>query len=66
MERITIFLNSVEKDALLGLANKEYRDPRYQAALIIREDLERRGLLPKLQSPENDSSAKAPRLTDHE
>ena len=45
MERITIFLKTFEKDALLRLANKEYRDPRIQAALIIRQDLERRGLL---------------------
>ncbi len=45
MERITIFLEPVEKNALLSLANKEYRDPRYQAALIIREELTRRGLL---------------------
>ena len=27
------------------LAELEYRDPRYQAALLIRESLERRGLL---------------------
>lgn len=46
MERITVFLQPSEKDALLRLANKEYRDPRYQAALIIRRELERCGELP--------------------
>jgi hypothetical protein len=56
MERITIFLEPMEKDALLILANKEYRDPRYQAALIIREDLARRGLLPQEQPTEPDPS----------
>ncbi|MGA7192109.1 MAG: hypothetical protein WBW94_00655 [Anaerolineales bacterium] len=45
MSRITLSLESVEKDALVVLAEKEFRNPRQQAALIIRQELERRGLL---------------------
>jgi hypothetical protein len=45
MTRITISLQDPEKMALRVLAETEYRDPRQQAALIIRQELERRGLL---------------------
>lgn len=45
MGRITLTLETREKDALIELAIIECRDPRYQAALIIREELIRRGLL---------------------
>lgn len=45
MERFTIRLQTDEKDAIWRLAQEERRDPRDQAALIIRQELERRGLL---------------------
>ena len=45
MKRITISLNKDEREALRILAELELRDPRAQAALIIRLELERRGLL---------------------
>lgn len=45
MTRITISLKELERTALRALAEKEFRDPRQQAALIIRQELERRGLL---------------------
>lgn len=45
MPQITITMKSTEKDALRMLAEREYRDLRSQAALIIRRELERRGLL---------------------
>ena len=45
MTRITISLRDQEKTALRALAEKEFRDPRAQAALIIRQELERRGFL---------------------
>lgn len=45
MTRITISLKETEKMALLELADKEFRDPRAQAALIIRTELERLGFL---------------------
>ena len=45
MVRITICLKDFEKIALRTLAEKEFREPRDQAALIIRDELTRRGLL---------------------
>lgn len=45
MARVLIFLKPQESDALRTLAADEYRDPRAQAALIIRAELQRRGLL---------------------
>lgn len=45
MARITVNLLSDEKSALWQLAEREHRDPRDQAALIIHAELERRGLL---------------------
>ena len=45
MARIMITVNEEEKNALCILAKKQFRDPRDQAALIIRQELVRRGLL---------------------
>jgi len=51
MTRLTISLKDQERMALCALAAQEFRDPRAQAALIIRQELERRGLLqPELSS----------------
>jgi hypothetical protein len=47
MTRITISLKDQEKMALCALAEKKFRDPRAQAALIIRQELERQGFLVK-------------------
>ena len=46
MARVTIPLKAVERDALRILAEREFRDPQAQAAIIIRRELERAGLLP--------------------
>ena len=46
MARITLSLKANERDALCLLAKREFRDPRAQAALIIRRELERAGLVP--------------------
>ena len=51
MARIFITLKPQERDALRTLAEREFRDPRAQAALIIREALEKRGLLPAEPAP---------------
>ncbi len=45
MTRITVKLEPVERDALVELAQRERRDMRDQAALIIRRELEREGLI---------------------
>ena len=44
--RLTLFLDEGECDALLSLARHERRDPRSQAMIMIRRELERAGLLP--------------------
>lgn len=45
MTRIPIRLQDESLDALHTLAKQEYRDIRQQAAWIIEQELERRGLL---------------------
>ncbi len=45
MTRITITLDDREKVGLQLLAEKEFRDPRSQAAFIIHRELERNGLI---------------------
>jgi len=46
MARVMVTLYQDEREALITLAQQERRDPRQQAALCIRHELERRGLLP--------------------
>lgn len=48
MMRITITLQPDEREALQLLAEQERRDPRAQAALLIRKGLEHLGLLEPL------------------
>ena len=45
MSRIPILLDEKAAAGLVALAKQEYRDPRQQAAVIIRQELERLGLL---------------------
>jgi hypothetical protein len=52
-----IRLEDQERDALIRLSQNEKRDPRAQAALIIREYLERRGLLLVNATPTAGASA---------
>jgi hypothetical protein len=47
MIRFTVALEQDERDALRILAERERRDPRAQAAFLIRCELERHGLLPE-------------------
>lgn len=49
MSKVFIPLSHAERRALILLAEKELRDPRYQAVLIIRDELTRRGFLPQEQ-----------------
>lgn len=46
MAQLTLKLKDVEKIALCVLAEREQRDPRAQAVLIVRRELLRAGLLP--------------------
>jgi hypothetical protein len=45
MPRISITLTKVEMSALFAVADKELRSPRSQAAFIIRQELQRQGLI---------------------
>lgn len=49
MKRLTIQMTTEEKSVLFRLAEFEKRDPRQQAALLIRQRLETLGLLPTSQ-----------------
>ena len=58
MTRIMISVTEEEKNALCILAKNEFRDPRDQAALILRKELEGLGLIgSKSLSPEKNHSA---------
>ena len=46
MAKIIIYLGEQERNALQQLAQREMRAPRAQAALIIRQELVRLGMLP--------------------
>ncbi len=46
MVRLQVLLDTTEANLLAQLAASELRDPRDQIRLIIRQELERRGLLP--------------------
>jgi len=45
MARVVIYLRDTEVSALQRLAQQEYRAPKAQAALIIRKELERLGMV---------------------
>ncbi len=49
MAKVIIYLREHELTALNDLAQREYRAPKAQAALIIRRELERLGLIPPAQ-----------------
>ena len=46
MIRLTVILQKDEREAVIQLAQSDQRDRREQAALIIRRELQRLGLLP--------------------
>jgi hypothetical protein len=60
--RLVLTVPRQEKDALRFLAAREYRDYRAQAALIIRDELTRRGLLPAIPNPSNPPGSTGARL----
>ncbi len=64
MRRITIALTDGECSALLSLAERERRDPRAQAAVLIRDELERCGLLREATAiePQQSAVASGPRI----
>jgi hypothetical protein len=51
MAKVVVYLRENELQALNDLAQKEYRAPRAQAALILRIELERLGMLATTPQP---------------
>ena len=61
MAKVIIYLPDHESAALNHLAQREYRAPKAQAALIIRKELERLGMIesePETRQPATSSKAK--------
>jgi len=59
MPKIIVYLAEQERNALLQLAQREMRVPRAQAALIIRQELRRLGMLP-VQTTVSDEESNEP------
>jgi hypothetical protein len=55
--KITVTLKPNEKEALIALAEQEERDPRGQAAILLRESLRRHGFLPQEQGSSGNHQA---------
>ena len=47
MVRLQVVLDPTEADVLTRWASSELRDPRDQIRFVLRQEFERRGLLPK-------------------
>jgi hypothetical protein len=61
--RLKVPLEQVEYSALLKISGDELRNPIDQARFILRQEFERRGLLPQEQTPElNSNQAKVSQL----
>jgi hypothetical protein len=50
MAKLIVYLGDQERDALQEIAQREMRVPRAQAALIIRQELTRLGILPNQEN----------------
>ncbi len=68
MAKVIIYLKDCELTALNSLAQREYRALKAQAALIIRNELNRLGLIPerqatlKVEDPEPSTTASSENL----
>lgn len=62
MQRINVPLSQAEMTALVKIAEAEYRHPRAQAALLIRVELKRQGLLSGLAGPRTAAAEAAKEL----
>ena len=57
MAKVIIYLREHEFTALNNLAQREYRAPKAQAALIVRKELERLGMIASEQSSHSNQTA---------
>jgi hypothetical protein len=58
MRRVTVVIEDEEKAGLAEWARREYRHPRDQLRLILRDALQRQGLLPSSEPECTDVRAK--------
>jgi hypothetical protein len=56
MAKVIIYLRDHEFTALNDLAQREYRVPKAQAALIIRRELEKLGMIPEEQPAQSNQT----------
>ncbi len=63
MARVIVYLRDQERSALHTLAQREYRTPRDQAALIIRKELERLGMLETAARKQNNQEGNHEQFT---
>ena len=59
-KRLPVYLTQTEQMALFELAERERRDPREEAALLIRRGLEDARLLPATEFPKQAQTAAQP------
>jgi len=64
MVKVIIYLRDHEFTALNDLAQREYRAPKAQAALIIRKELEKLGMIPGEQQANSNQNAPLPNARD--
>ena len=57
MPIVKILLNDRERDALIAMARQERRDPRAQAAMLIRHGLEQNRMLSPADAPTQERRA---------
>jgi hypothetical protein len=56
MAKVIIYMRDHELTALTDLAQREYRAPKAQAALIIRRELEKLGMIPGEQPAQSNQT----------
>lgn len=59
--RLTVPVDEETREALRALARKEMREARFQAGILLREALERRGLIEPLRKDPNADQVKRER-----
>jgi len=64
MAKVIIYLRDHELTALNDLAQREYRAPKAQAALIIRRELEKLGMIPEEQPVQSNQTGLLSKVQD--
>jgi len=65
MAKVIIYLRDHELTALNDLAQREYRAPKAQAALIIRRELEKLGMIPGEQPVQSNQTGLLCQIQDN-